>query len=371
MFAPDGSHGRLVKGALRAMPSPERSADRAAEHLHEFMAGEDPSSVKEPDERWARIVDNALPLVDVSGLERPTCTDRLVERPGYPGPAAALRSEFPVPDGVPFKNAVKILAPENWPRCMKTFWRCMKKDNVVPNRYHEEVSTNPDDPANALFTARAVLDFVFDDDDEDQWAITTYDLAPDQPRDGLDVDRGSLVVHRLPGGGLHVTTTKRLRLKGPVNGEGLSIVACLFGWTGQGKRMMNKCSELPEHELWHVARLDDRGPRRSTTGAGSQRGTTREGMASASIAQQAAATIKDYVDFQAAYMQEWADRVAGGDYGYGEMADEMVRAGVRMATDSARIMNVAVKNAQRGAAGARARRPARADEPDDEEERHH
>jgi hypothetical protein len=70
-------------------------------------------------------------------------------------------------------------------------------------------------------------------------------------------------------------------------------------------------------------------------------------------------------------MQEWADRVAGGDYGYGEMADEMVRAGVRMATDSARIMNVAVKNAQRGAAGARARRPARADEPDDEEERHH
>jgi hypothetical protein len=328
----------------------------------------------EHPEHWNRITTIAQPLVALSERERPSCTDRLVERPGYAGPAAALRSEFDEKD-VEFKNAVKILAPENWPWCMKTFWRCMKPDDEVPNRYHEEVSTNPDKPENALFTARAILDFVFDDDDDDQWAITTYDLAPgvEQPPDGLLVDRGSLVVHRLPDR-LHITTTKRLRLKGAVSGTGLSVVACLFGWTGQGKRMMHKCAQLPDDMLRDVPRLQDRGARRSGSGratAGSERGATREGAASAGIAQQAAATIKDCVDYQTAYMQDWADRVAGGDYGYGEMADEMARAGVRMVTDSARIMNVAVRNAERGAAGDRARRPARADEPDDEEERHH
>ena len=259
---------------------------------------------------------------------------------------------------------------------MKTFWRWMKPDDEVPNRYHEEVSTNPDNPENALFTAKAILDFVFDDDDDDQWAITTYDLASVEQlarRPG----RGQGIAGRAPSprwGGLPLPTTKRLRLKGAVNGEGLSIVACLFGWTGEGKRMMNKCSQLPDDKLRHVPRLEDGHSRRSAPGratAGSQRETTRERVGSGGIAQQAAATIKDYVDYQAAYMQDWADRVAAGDYGYGEMADEMARAGVRMVTDSARIMNVAVRNAQRGAAGDRARRPARADEPDDEEERHH
>ena len=371
MFAPDGSYGSLVTGALRAMPR-QPPADKAAEHLHGFMAGEDPSSVEQPEGRWDRIIENARPLVDVRGLERPSCTDRLVDRPGYAGPAAALRSEFDVTD-VPFEHAVKILAPENWPRCMKSFWRCMKPYDEPPHRYYEEVSTNPDRPESALFTAQAILDFVFDDDD-DEWAITTYDLAPvPQPRDGLLVDRGSLVVHRL-GDGLHITTTKRLRLKGALNGEGLSIVACLFGWTGQGKRMMYNCAGLPDDELRSVPRLQDAGSRRSVSGrasVGSQRGATRAGAVSGGIADQAAAAIKDYVDDQAAYMQEWASRVADGDYGYGEMADEMARASVRMVRDSARIMNLAVRNAQLGSAGARARRAARAAEPEGEEERHH
>jgi hypothetical protein len=190
----------------------------------------------------------------------------------------------------------------------------------------------------------------------------------------LVVDRGSLVVHQLPDR-LHITTTKRLRFKGALSGVGLSLFACLFGWTGKGKEMFYNCAQLPDDRLRHVLRLEDEGSRRSVprrATAGSQRGATREGAASARIAQQTAATIKDCVDDQAAFMQDWADRVADEDYGYGEMADDMARAAVRMVRDSARIMDLAVRNARLGAAEGRAQRaaqPAPAAAPHDQKER--
>ena len=382
IFAPEGSHGPLVAGALsavlRQLESGETSgrADAAAEHLHEFMAAEHPSSDEQSsEERWDEMIEEVRQYVDVSGLDRPSCTDRPVERPGYAGPAAALRSEFDV-TGVPFIKACKILAPENWPRCMN-IWCHMDPRDAPPHRYDEEVSTNCRSPANAFFTKHAVLDFHFDDSDE-EFAITTYNLAPvEQPPDGLVVDRGSLVVHQLPDR-LHVTTTKRLRFKGALSGVGLSFFACLFGWTGKGKEMFYKCAQLRDDQLRRVLRLEDEPSRPSVPSrgkAGSQRGTTREGAVSARIAQQTAATIKDCVDDQAAFMQDWADRVADEDYGYGEMADDMAKAAVRMVRDSARIMDLAVRNARLGAEGARAQRerpaaqPAPPAEPRDQEER--
>ena len=242
MFAPGGSHGPLVAGALSAVlrrrfESEELSgrADAAAESLHEFLAAEHPSSDEQSsEERWDEMIEEVRLYVDVSGLERPSCTDKLVERPGYPGPATALRSEFDVTD-VPFNKAVKILAPENWPRCMN-IWCHMDARDAPPHRYDEEVSTNCHSPENAFFTKHAILDFDFDHNAE-EFAITTYNLAPapvQQPPDGLLVDRGSLVVHQLPDR-LHITTTKRLRFKGALSGAGLSLFACLFGWTGKGK----------------------------------------------------------------------------------------------------------------------------------------
>jgi hypothetical protein len=129
--------------------------------------------------------------------------------------------------------------------------------------------------------------------------------------------------------------------------------------------MFSNCARLPDDRLRRVLRLEDEGSRRSVP-------RPREGAASARIAQQTAATIKDCVDDQAAFMQDWADRVADEDYGYGEMADDMARAAVRMVRDSARIMDLAVRNARLGAAGGRAQRaaqPAPAAAPHDQKER--
>jgi hypothetical protein len=305
-------------------------------------------------------------------------------------------------NNVDFERAITFLDPVEWPKCMD-FWCEMGPVPGLPNdvhRYNEMVSTDCHDPDHAVFTARAVLDFDFKELPDA--AFASYGLAPGQPQPGddLTVDEGSLTVARMQGF-LRVRTTKRVEFSHVFEGDQLAAIGCALGWTDMGKAMMYNCARLPEDDFQRAARRDpnrvSRGDQfraptptvsRSSAGKGStgtsrrsaprpatpgsRRGAMGGGSGLPDIARQTAKAIKDCVDDQAAFMERWADRAAGKDYGYQDMLDDMARASVRMVLDSARIVNLAVKNAEVGAAAARARpadQPAAAGGPDDEEER--
>jgi hypothetical protein len=150
--------------------------------------------------------------------------------------------------------------------------------------------------------------------------------------------------------------------------------------------MMYNCARLPEDDFQRAARRDplrvsrgrdfpvrtrrsraSRPPRRpavssrqsasrsATSGSRAARREWRERRSRTSRGQTPKA-IKDCVDDQSAYLEEWADRAADDKYGYKDMLDDMAKASVRMVFDGARILNLAVKNAEVGAAAARAER---------------
>jgi len=87
------------------------------------------------------------------------------------------------------------------------------------------------------------------------------------------------------------------------------------------------------------------------------------------LARQTTDAISDCLEDQVAYMEEWVERVADEDYGYKDMMDDMARAGARMVIDSARILNLATRNAQTVSTRGRAQRaePAPATGPEDED----
>jgi hypothetical protein len=410
VFGPGGELGAEVQGALAAVLSQrlevgEDGAGRAAEAariLHEFMAEDLLLSPGDADEHWSAFVSKVALYVHISGLEQRPCTSRLKMRPGGGHPVATLESVFDV-SNVDFERAITFLDPGEWPKCMD-FWCEMGPVPDLPNdvhRYNEMVSTDCHDPDHAVFTARAVLDFDFKKLPDA--AFASYGLAPGHPQTGddLTVDEGSLTVARMQGF-LHIRTTKRVEFSRVFRGDQLAAIGCALGWTDMGKAMMYNCACLPEDDFQRAARRDPlrvprgdqfRGPtptvsrpsaaNKSSSGTsrrsaprsatpGSRRSATSGGAVMPDIVRQTAKAIKDCVDDQAAFMEQWADRAADEDYGYQEMLDDMARASVRMVLDSARILNLAVKNAEVGAAAARAPRadqPAAAGGLDEEEER--
>ena len=274
MFGPDGDLGAGVQGAIAQVVSErleegEERADRAAEAariLHEFMA-EDLllSSAQNAAERWSVLIGKVRLYVDVSGLETRPCTGRLKKSPGV-GPVATILSVFDVYD-VDFQRAKNFILPEKWPLCMD-FWCRMDPvpDQVLPpevRRYDELVSTNCHQLGQAVFTARAILDFTFGS--HSTAASVQYDLAQGvhQPDHGMVEDRGWLIVSAMPGF-VRVETSKAVKLDHGFSGEGLAAIACAMGWTEKGKDMMYNCARLPEDDFQRTRR---RTPNRVSRGA--------------------------------------------------------------------------------------------------------
>ena len=409
-LGPRGDLSEGVQGAIAAVLSQRldvatigvRRVNEAARRLQEFMAQDIlVSGGQDADENWSMLVSQVQLYVYINGLEQRACTSTFQARPdGRPVPT--LESVFDVRD-VDFEYATTFLDPGKWPLCMD-FWCEMEPDPNAPvgiNRYNEVVSSDCEDPANAVFTARAVLDFTFPERKNAMHA--RYDLAPGRPMPGDDVtvDTGVLVVQQMPGF-LRIKTTKTVEFSRVFLSDQLAAIGCALGWTDKGKAMMYNCARLPKNGFQDAARHDPltvsgaadfparvaatpprsgvKHPtgtsRRSTPGAantGSQQGATNDdGSVLADIARETGQAIKDCVDDQAAYMEKWADRVADDEYGYKDMLDDIARASVRMVVDSARITNLAVRNAEIASAPARARRtepPAGTGGPGDEGER--
>ena len=393
LFGPRGELGEEVHGALAAVLRPgmteelgedgEGRANQAARRIHAFMAEDVLSSEgQDADERWSLLTERVSAYINVGALGPRPCTGRLKKRRNVNGVVATLVSQFDVYD-VEFDHAVTFLDPAMWPKCMDFWCRMAFIEDVPPDkrRYDELVSTDCPPPGGAVFTLQAILDFKRTI--QANAMITSYTLAPvPQPPDGALVDEGSLSVSRMRGGFLRVVTTKGVQLNRAFSGEQLAALGCAMGWTEKGKDMMYNCAWRPDAGVRRTRRRDPLGvsPRRrirprvaggSVPGrARSRRGAGPPRSVIPDIAQQTADAIKDCVDDQSAYLEDWADRVADDDYGYKDMLDDMARASVRMVVDSARILDLATRNARIASAGARARRatqPAHATPPDEEE----
>jgi hypothetical protein len=396
VFGPRGDFAGEVQGALAALleQRQELGADRegraneAARLVHEFMAQDILAfGARDADENWSVLVSNVRLYVQISGLEQRPCTSRFKTRPGG-RPVPRLESVFDVKD-VEFDNAIKFLDPEKWPDCMD-FWCEMEPVPGLPDdvhRYNEMVSSNCKHPDDAVFTARAVLDFTFTK--RPNTMFTRYDLAPGHPGGDVTVDEGALIVQRMTGF-LRITTTKTLEFSRVFRSDQLAAIGCALGWTDQGKAMMYNCARLPKDVSPGASPRDVLGvssagdfpervlsvasgstatgttdtPRGGSTPApattGSQQDAVDGGAMLPDIARQTAKAIKDCVDDQAAFVEKWSERASGEGYGYQEMLDDVARASLRMVVDSARILNLAVRNAEVASAAAR---PRGADEP--------
>ena len=315
IFGPKGTHGELVRTALLPLFREEVEArDDAAGRLHEFItAAPQPGvGIEAPDEKWQALLELAHPDLDIAVDHPRPCTGRLVRRTPGAAPVTTLEAAFDV-TGIPFDRAIRFLSPENWPHCC-AFWCAMNPiHDGVPawvHRYDEFVSTNCADPANAVFTAHAELDFVFTIF-PGRAAITGYDLARGRPNPDLLVDSGSLVVYLMPNGVLRVRTTKRLKLKGAYSGEALAMIACVFGWSETSKDLMFNCAREDGHDGTDFPAEGQM----ARSGAGpSQQGGAKGACSPAH--------------------EHWCN----------PWADEMARMSARMMFDSARMWNHAIRS---------------------------
>ena len=122
------------------------------------------------------------------------------------------------------------------------------------------------------------------------------------------------------------------------------MVACALGWLESSKDLVYNCA---------LRKLDDAGKDFPATPRvpGADKAGSLEDAAMAAIARQTAAAVKECVDDQVKWTEQWADRLTAEGYGFREWADDMARLSARMVYDSARMVNLAMKNAQVGAQG--------------------
>jgi hypothetical protein len=343
---PDGELGRHVANALGGVVAQEGlgEEDDTVRRLHELMAADIPhGDIQSPDQAWEFLMVAIGGSVDVPGLGPRPCSGSLVQVDGplYSGPAAALETEFVV-DDLAFDKAIRFLSPEKWPDCCDFWCDMVPVQQGVPNgvhRFREYVSTDCTNQAGALFSAHAVLDFTFIS--LPGAAITNYDLAPGQPQPDMLVDCGSLVVRQMENG-IHVKTTKRLAMNRAYSGQALSMVACVLGYGDSGKDLMFNCARVADD----TAGIDFPG---SSKGAAGPKKGDLQGQMVANIAEQTAATLKECIEQQVAYTKEWAGRVDRDDYTADDLARDMMRFGTRLILDSAKAVDLGIRNVQAAA----------------------
>jgi len=254
-FGLGGTHADVANAPL-VFQHPDLAGDpnARAKLLHERLAG----TFKEMSvPAWRQVVepslaDGSLPPSFASQLDAPPCTGRLIMRPGPdgkdPDPCTVLEAEFTTGD-LTFEEAKNYLEPANWVRVPGSLWCRMEKvePSVTPNSwvYHETVATSCP-PASAWWTVSTDLRFWFSHPTVNE-ARVEYDFPPGlpTPASDIEVDEGSLRIIGLPGGGVHVITTKRVRFAGAFDGAGLAMFMCATGYTSALEDMVFSVAKLP------------------------------------------------------------------------------------------------------------------------------
>lgn len=173
----------------------------------------------------------------------PTCTGVLVpveDSSGDIDPAAALVTSGAY-RGVTVEQIRPMLDPASWPVHLDFWCEMIEEPNDNPNvrRFVEVVASEC--PPSAPLTTR--LDFAARDLADGSISLE-YWLSEDQsfPADGLViVDEGSILVEPFEdegAQGIRISTTKRIRFDGPLDGAQLAMVACALGWDGAGDKFV-------------------------------------------------------------------------------------------------------------------------------------
>jgi hypothetical protein len=238
-FGADGTHANVAHEALRIRhadldPDDDEPGRRA--ELHGRLADQFTSMTE-----WPRVVEGAvddglLPASFRSQAVAPPCTGKLIMRPDPggtdPDPCTVLESEF-ITDEVTFEDAKRYLEPSNWQFPGSLWCRMEKSDSLGPNSwlYHETVSTSCP-PAPGGWAVSTDLQFWFSHPTPAE-ARAEYDLGPGlpEPLSDIEIDEGSLRIIELPGGSVHVKTTKRVRFAGSFDGAGLVMFMCASGYS--------------------------------------------------------------------------------------------------------------------------------------------
>lgn len=248
MADPGTEIGGLTVGALsvESLAGDESSARALQERLANdlFLPGAGPEGAANLAAWWSGLINGAAKdglIPSQTGMFPRPCTGRLVKVASATGPVAALETDFETEE-VTFEEAIKLIEPTNWKRCMPHFWCTMKEIGAGAvagtHRYREVVSSDCTSGKAAAFTAETELDFDFisvPTPANPEVAITNYQLSSGRPLTGdlIRVDEGSLVVAKTitDPGPLRITTTKRIQFSYPFSSEALAMIMCALGYT--------------------------------------------------------------------------------------------------------------------------------------------
>lgn len=357
LLEPQGERTALARGALRVKGLARGDAE-AARLLQ--LLGEAPPPVEGGapgalDSWWESVIAACAAeglIDDPEWISPRPCSGRLVMAP-FPGgrvPAATLMTVWET-GRIPFKRATSFLEPVHWPKCC-AFWcemtRLAGEAATTHQSYHEVVSTDCD-----AWTIEADLDFSFTK--SDGLAITEYQLSEGHPRPGDDVivDEGSLVVQRLgpdPAAPLRVTTTKRIRFERFFSGEQLALIMCALGYAEVVKELVFSCAALPGKKTTGT-QFPGRAP-----GAVPHAGTAAP--VTTSVADEAAAAVKDCIDEYTAAAKASSERIRQGEYTADALVKDLTDLWGRVLRDTATAVDVGARSAGT-AVGSRTRRRTR------------
>lgn len=177
----------------------------------------------------------------------PPCSGDLVPVTlnGETEPVTVLSTVYHHPDFVPADLWDTVLNPESWPGC-DPFWCVMKREPNQTGTYLDDITTFLEEVAGECsgWRIKTRLDCRRRSYGNGSRSLD-YWLAADQtdPCDGLvEVDEGSILVEPTGPTGVRVSTTKRLRFRGPMNGAQLAMTACALGWDGAGEQFVFGCT---------------------------------------------------------------------------------------------------------------------------------
>ena len=248
MSDPESGLRASAIAALRMLPDDAVEREQRAVELYELLAGGDrsvrPFAADHPGTKdwWKYVVETADDehmIPNKIGMFPQPCAGRWVKVPGIDGPVDALRTEHDTePKEIAFDRATRFIEPVNWKTCMPGFWCDMHVTAELPSAgrrtYHEVVSTHCGDPARPGFWAETDLLFNFmwvPDKRKAKAAVANYELAGKPgPNDRILVDEGTLVVSKLGGGKLRVTTTKRIKFGRAFPSGAIALIMCAFGY---------------------------------------------------------------------------------------------------------------------------------------------
>lgn len=338
-LAPDEDHARRLLTRLGEGIRTVRGAAPEAVESGEAL-----------DAWWERLQGEDLPeLVPAAeDIGHRPCRGRIVRGPM--GSAAAIETYFTT-DKVEFDRAIRFLDPVTWREC-SGFWCEMEPlGEVAPGikRYHEVVSLDCGRRRHT-WTIEAILDFAFRKDDSR--AVTEYQMSPGVEQPDVIVDEGSLLVERIDPDDskrLAVTTTKRIRFAGILNGEPLAMVMCLVGYASVAEDLFECAAagaegvDFPEKEVVTTSTGGGAGPPRAP-------GTVRRRPSPKplidDIADRAANAFRDCLEENVSAAQESYEAIVERRYTANHMVQDMANMWVRMLRDGATAVDLAVRSAQ-------------------------